>query len=128
MARALSHDDRIRLSSMIMEIFDTWGVTSEQRIILLGMPEGTRSRELRRLQGGAPFPDDETTMARAEQLLAIHDCLRTAYPRNASMADYWLHQTNRHFGRKAPLQLMLENGAAGLQQVRTHLDCTQNWI
>ncbi len=127
MARDLNQEDRVNLSRLMIQVFDDWDINNEVQLALLGMPEGSSSKELRRLQGGKPFPEDQEMLDRAEHLLAIADCLRTAYPRSGNMAAYWLHQNNRHFGRRPPLAVMLE-GMDGLRQVRGHLDCTQNWI
>lgn len=127
MARQLSEDERRSLSAVIVDMLEDWAVAPNNQLALMGFPDGSRARELRRLRQGAPFPENEDMLYRAEQLLAIQDCLRTAYPRNGRMAGYWLNRPNRHFSRRAPLAVMLD-GVEGLRRVRTHLDCTQNWI
>ncbi len=127
MQQQLTEDDRRALASVLVEMFAQWGISSEHQLALLGYPQGAAGRELRRLRQGLPFPQDAGQLHRAEQLLAIQDCLRTAYPRNGSMPRYWLNQPNRHFDKRSPLAVMLE-GVDGLRQVRVHLDCTQNWI
>ena len=127
MERRLSEDDRRALAGVLMQVFEQWGISSENQLALMGYPDGTASRELRRLRQGSAFPQDADQLHRAEQLLAIQDCLRTAYPRNRNMASYWLNQPNRHFNKRAPMAVMLE-GVDGLREVRVHLDCTQNWI
>lgn len=127
MEQRLTENDRRALAGVLVEMFAQWDVSSENQLALMGYPQGTAGRELRRLRQGSPFPQDAVQLHRAEQLLAIQDCLRTAYPRSARMASYWLSQPNRHFNRRSPLSVMLE-GVDGLRQVRVHLDCTQNWI
>lgn len=125
MAEQLSEEDRANLTRVIMSLFDEWRLRSADRMTLLGLAEA-RPRELRRYEGGAPFPDERDLLDRAEHLLAIHDCLRTAYPRSANMASHWLIQANRRLGQRTPLEVMLE-GMDGLRRVRGQLDCTQNW-
>ncbi len=127
MERHLTEDDRKALAGVLVDMFEQWGLSSQNQLALLGYPEGTGGRALRRLRQGSPFPQDAVQLHRAEQLLAIQDCLRTAYPRSGSMASYWLNQPNRHFNKRSPLSVMLE-GMEGLREVRVHLDCTQNWI
>ncbi len=127
MARQLSEGERRSLSTAIVDMLEDWAVAPNNQLVLMGFPEGSRARELRRLRHGAPFPDNADMLYRVAQLLAIQDCLRTAYPRNGRMAGYWLNRPSRHFNRRAPLAVMLE-GVEGLGRVRTHLDCTQNWI
>lgn len=127
MGKHLTEGDRQTLSNLLTELFELWGVTAEEQLELMGYPDGSRVSELRRLRQGKPFPDNDDMLFRVEQILAIHDCLRTAYPRSVNMAKYWLHQSNRRLGRRTPISVMLQ-GAGGLREVRTHLDCTQNWI
>lgn len=125
MASRLDREDLGNLARVISNIFADWNVKSAQQKGLLGGKISAKA--LRAMQGGVAFPDDDELLSRAEHLLAIHDCLRTAYPRSGGMASHWLNQANRHFGRRTPLSVMLE-GMPGLRQVRGHLDCTQNWI
>ncbi len=126
--RNLSLEDRVNLSRLLMSVLQKWEVDAGQQRSLLGMPDSAKGSDLRKLQGGKPFPEDEHMLSRAEHLLAIDDCLRTAYPRSSHMASYWLHQASRHFGQRTPLRVMLEGGMDGLRRVRGHLDCTQGWI
>lgn len=126
MSSRLNDTDRGNLSRVIMGIFEVWNVNSDVQKQLLGLPATGAGKLLRSMQSGKAFPDDEAMEQRAEHLLAIHDCLRTAYPRSGNMASAWLVRANRHFGRRAPLSVMLE-GESGLRRVRGHLDCTQNW-
>ena len=128
MARHLSEHDLHNLSEVVTTIFHLWQVTADQQMRLLGYPAGSASAELLRLENGEAFPDDEERLDRAEQLLAIHECLRTAYPRSGVMAAYWLTQPHRRMQNRAPLAVMLEEGLPGLKQVRGLLDCTQNWV
>jgi len=128
MARHLSEEDLHRLSEVITTIFHLWQVTTDQQMRLLGYAAGSAPAELQRLEGGEAFPDDEDRLDRAEQLLAIHECLRTAYPRSGVMAAHWLKQPHRRMDSRAPLAVMLDEGLPGLRQVRGLLDCTQNWV
>jgi hypothetical protein len=127
MARQLSTDDLEHLTEVIATIFRAWDVSAENQLRLLGRPAGAAAAGT----GQPPadgFPSDEESLDRAEQLLAIHECLRTAYPRSGIMAAHWLRQPHRRMDSRAPLQVMLEDGLPGLRQVRGLLDCTQNWI
>lgn len=127
MSTRLSAEDRSNLSQVLMELFNAWDVGAAQQRVLLGL-EGEKADLLWQVHKGEEIPDDDDILARAEHLLAIHDCLRTAYPRSANMASHWLHQTSRHFVERPPLTVMLEDGVQGLKAVRGHLDCTQGWF
>jgi len=128
MTAQFTQDDLVHLSEVIVNIFNTWGVSADLQLRLLGFGAGTPVAELQRLRSGEPFPVDGDRLDRAEQLLAIHDCLRTAYPRSAVMAGHWLRQPHRRTHNRAPLAVMLEDGLPGLKTIRGLLDCTQNWI
>lgn len=128
MARHLTHQDLVDLSQVVASIFDLWHLGVEEQLRLLGFPQGTPATALTCLQGGAVFPDDGERLDRAEQILAIHESLRTAFPRSGVMAGYWLKQPHRRIGQRTPLAVMVEDGLPGLRQVRGLLDCTQNWI
>jgi hypothetical protein len=128
MTLQLTDQDLVHLSEVIVSIFSGWGVDADLQLRLLGFAAGTPVAELHRLRTGEAFPADGDRLERAEQLLAIHDCLRTAYPRSAVMAAHWLRQPHRRTDNRAPLAVMLEDGLPGLKRVRGLLDCTQNWI
>jgi hypothetical protein len=128
MSYSLSAEDRIHLSRVILDVLEQWRVSVEQQVTLLGLQDDGGGETLAEMRGGSPYPDDEALLDRAQHILAIHDCLRTAYPRSTNMAVYWLNQPNRHFRRQPPLQVMLQADGGGLEWVRGHLDCTRNWI
>jgi hypothetical protein len=58
---------------------------------------------------------------------SIADALRTSFPRSVPMAAIWLNCRNPRFDDRAPLALMVEDGLAGLIQIRGHLDCAWDW-
>ena len=128
MARQMSIEDLEHLSEVMATIFRGWQISAENQLRLLGRPAAGASAGLEDLQSGAAFPGDEESLDRAEQLLAIHECLRTAYPRSGVMAAHWLKQPHRRMDNRPPIEVMLEDGLPGLKQVRGLLDCTQNWI
>jgi hypothetical protein len=128
MSPQLTDQDLVDLTEVMSHIFRIWGVSSETQRSLLGLSpvaaEGLRAP----LEEGGAFPAREECLDRAEQLMAIHECLRTAYPRSGAMAAHWLKQPHRRMDLRTPLDVMLEDGLPGLKQVRGLLDCTQNWV
>jgi hypothetical protein len=40
------------------------------------------------------------------------------------MRNLWVKKANKHFGRRAPIAVMVEDGESGLISVLSHLDCT----
>ena len=64
----LSHDERVQLSMMIMEILENWQVAAVDQISLLGLPAGTRPRALKRYHEGTPLPEDPVVWERISHL------------------------------------------------------------
>ncbi len=124
---ALDTQEQIALTRMIMELLDAWGLDAAQEIALLGLPEKTPKRALRRFrQGTEPFPDSPETRERLEHIVGIAEALRTTFPRNANMRTQWMRQPHRRFGQP-PLAVMVDQGLAGLVAVRCTLDCAFAW-
>ena len=124
---ALTPEDRTELARMVVNLLDDWGIGAADQVNLLALPEGTRTRMLRRYQEDTPLPDDPAVMKRVEHLMGIADALRTTFPRNASIGLLWLKQPCKRLRRRRPMDIMVEDGLSGLITVRTHLDCSFAW-
>ncbi len=124
---ALTPEDRTELARMVVNLLDDWGIEAADQVNLLALPEGTRTRMLRRYQEDTPLPDDPAVMKRVEHLMGIADALRTTFPRNASIGLLWLKQPCKRLRRRRPMDIMVEDGLSGLITVRTHLDCSFAW-
>ncbi len=124
---ALTLEDRTELARMVVNLLDDWGIEAADQLNLLALPEGTRTRMLRRYQEDTPLPDDPAVMKRVEHLMGIADALRTTFPRNASIGLLWLKQPCKRLRRRRPMDIMVEDGLSGLITVRTHLDCSFAW-
>ena len=124
---ALTPEDRTELARMVVNLLDNWGIEAADQVNLLALPEGTRTRMLRRYQEDTPLPDDPAVMKRVEHLMGIADALRTTFPRNASIGLLWLKQPCKRLRRRRPMDIMVEDGLSGLIAVRTHLDCSFAW-
>lgn len=122
----LSDEERTRLAALVMAIFEEWHLDADQQLALLGLPEGTKTRELTRWRRGTPFPQEEALLNRAKHVLGIQESLHVVFPLNPQMPLFWLNNRNRYF-KTAPLAVMLEEGLAGMNRVWRHLDCTVNW-
>lgn len=123
----LSHDERVQISELIMDILENWQVSASDQVTLLGLPAGTRPRSLKRYHEGTPLPEDPAIWERVSHLAGIADALRTSYPRNHRMAGVWLSRSNSRFGDRTPLAAMLEDGLIGINAVHMHLDCSYDW-
>ena len=124
---ALTLEDRTQLGRMVVNLLDDWGIGAADQVSILGLPEGTRTRMLRRFQDDTPLPDDPVVMKHVEHLLGIAEALRTTFPRNASIGLIWLQQPCKRLRRRRPMDILVEDGLSGLITVRTHLDCSFAW-
>lgn len=123
----LNLEDRLQLARMILNLLEEWGVEPAGQVLLLGLPEETKPRSMARYGRDLPLPEDAEVMERVEHLVGIADALRTSFPRNARMGTLWLNQRNNRFDDRVPLDVMLEDGLAGVIAVRAHLDCAFDW-
>lgn len=123
----MPHDEQVSLTLAVMAILDSWGLSSEQQIAVLNLPEKTPLRAMRRFRENTPFPDAPGVMERLEHIVGIADALRTTYPHNPAMGGLWLQQRSKRFEERPPLALIVEEGLDGLIKVRMHLDCSYDW-
>ncbi len=123
----MSQADQVTLTTSIMHILDSWGMTAEQIISLLALPEKTPTRALRRYRENTAFPYSEETERRLEHIIGIADALRTSYPHNPTMGAIWLRQSSKKMNNQIPLQVIVEKGLDGIIEVRKHLDCSYDW-
>ena len=126
MSVELSEEERTRLAELVMAIFDEWQLDAGQQLLLLGLPEDTKPRELTRFRRGTPFPQEDALLNRAKHVLGIQEALNVVFPLNPHMPVFWLNNRNRYF-KTPPLHVMLDEGVAGMNRVWRHLDCTVNW-
>ncbi len=126
--QAATQEERAALARGIMSILDKWGLCANDQLKLLSLPEKTPSRMLRRFRDDTPFPDIKEVNERVEHIIGIADALRTSYPHNPSMGLVWMRQKNKRFQRRAPVNVMVEDGLDGIVAVRSHLDCAFDWF
>lgn len=125
--KALTESQRLTATLKIMTAVDEWGLSGDQIIAVLGLPESQRSRHLQKFRDDTPLPDDEQVNMRISSLLGIIDALRTSYPRNLKMGARWMNMPHRRFQKRTPVVTMLEDGSDGVIAVLSELDCAYAW-
>ena len=123
----LSSDEQIVLTVRIMEILDSWGLSSEEIISLIALPAKTPTRALRRYRDNTAFPVSQELDERVGHILGITDALRTSYPHNPNMGKMWMRQKSKKLNNQIPLQIIVEGGLEGIVEIRKHLDCSYDW-
>ncbi len=125
--KELTESQRLTATLKIMEAVDDWGLTGEQIIAVLSLPEGQRTRHLQKFRDNTPFPETDQINIRIASLLGIVDALRTSYPRNLKMGARWMNMPHRRFQKRTPVRTMLEDGDTGVIAVLSELDCAYAW-
>lgn len=123
----LSEDRQVLLTQKIMASLDEWGLSAADQVVVLNLPEGTRTRKLRAYHVDTALPKSDDVEFRAVRLLGIIDALRTSYPKNESMGARWMKAPHRRLQNRPPLQVMLEDGNTGVNTVLAELDCSYAW-
>lgn len=122
-----TQEDRVHLTRSIIGMLEGWGISGPELVTILALPDDTGPLGMRKFQMDTPFPDDPDVLERIEHLIGIADALRTTFPHNPQMGPLWMHRRNKHFRRRTPVAIMLEDGLSGVIAVRTHLDCSFAW-
>ncbi|MCW8830826.1 MAG: MbcA/ParS/Xre antitoxin family protein [Gammaproteobacteria bacterium] len=125
--KQLTESQRLNATRKIMQAVDDWGLTGEQIIAVLSLPDSQRTRHLQKFRDDTAFPDVEQINVRMATLLGIVDALRTSYPKNLQMGARWMNQPHRRFQKRTPIRTMLEDGDAGVIAVLSELDCAYAW-
>lgn len=123
----MTQDEQISLTLAIMQILDGWGMSATDIIAILALPEKTPTRALRRYRENTPFPVTAEVELRLDHIMGIAEALRTSYPHNPQMGNIWIRQPSKKLNNRIPLQLIIEEGLNGIEEIRKHLDCSYDW-
>lgn len=123
----MTHAEQISLTKGIMEILDGWGMSANEIIAILALPEKTPTRALRRFRENTPFPLTTEVEERLEHIIGITDALRTSYPHNPNMGKIWMRQRSKKLNNQIPLNIIIDDGLQGIVEIRKHLDCSYDW-
>jgi len=111
----------MKLTQMIMKLFDHWGLTYEEQAQMLGLSHKTHSTISRYKKGLSSIRFDRDIYDRVRFLLSIHQSLRTIFPMNIEMAYAWPKTPNQAF-RQTPVELIFQEGFLGLARVHSYLE------
>lgn len=123
----MSPEGRLLITQKVMLALDEWGLSGEQIVAVLALPEGQRTRHLQKFRTDTPFPVEENINIRIVRLLGIIDALRTTYPRNEQMGPRWMNTPHKRMQNRTPVHTMLEDGESGVVTVLSELDCVYAW-
>jgi len=118
---ARSPEKRTVLSRALHRAFDIWGLSADDRLILLGYAKDNRVA-LGKLAQGKPLAATQDSLDRASHVLGIWKSLQLLYPYNADFRNAWMRSRNRAFGNHTPVEMVRAYGLPGLVIVRGVLD------
>ena len=113
--------DRGALARMVMKLLEHWQLGTEDQAALLGLAAGNRAA-LGRYRRGEAIGSSRDQLERVGHLLGIHKSLRLLFPQNPELAYRWMTTRNRAFDNRTPVEVVKDQGFAGLLMVRGYLD------
>ena len=122
-----TEEEFMYITKTVMKVLDSWNLTTEQTVQILGLSKQTRKRELDKYRTLKAFPYNSSLTLRLSHIMGISDALRTTFPRNINMAEKWLKTKHRRFENLTPLEVIINEGVNGLSKVRSEHDCTFAW-
>jgi len=116
-----SADSRKGLATLVIRLFQLWGLSTSDQLDLLGLSPKSRAM-LSKYAKGEALPATRDMYDRVGWLLAIHKALRLLYPQNKDIRYSWVNRRNTAFDNLAPLDVMKEQGIIGIARVARYLD------
>jgi hypothetical protein len=120
--------NRRRLSASALRTFlaiaDLWGLTEEQRLLILGYPSrSTYHNWCRQAREHGAFTFDVDVLTRISAVFGIHQALGILFPSERAAVE-WLRTAHNAvvFGGRPPLDLVTSGSQDGLLTVRRFLD------
>jgi hypothetical protein len=120
--------NRRRLSAPALRTFlaiaDLWGLTEEQRLLILGYPSrSTYHNWCKQAREHGAFTLDVDVLTRISAVLGIHQGLGILFP-TEQLGVQWLRTPHNAvaFGGRPPLDLVTSGSQDGLLSVRRFLD------
>lgn len=122
-----SDEEMKRISGKVVRYLESWQVSAEEMLIILGLPELKPRKLLHYRKMEKAFEQTDDMMQRIDHVVGIADALRTTFPHSDTMRLRWLRQPHRRFRKKTPLALILGSGMNGLLRVRVEVDCAYGY-
>jgi uncharacterized protein (DUF2384 family) len=102
----------------VLNLLDKWDLRKEEKLVILG---GVSDRTFQRWRAGeiGPLPND--TVYRLGDVLGIHKALRYMFA-DVGRTYGWVKRSNKAFGGRSALDVMLQGAPADISRVRAYLD------
>ncbi len=117
----IDKEHRVKLTKIIMNLLDEWGLSTAQQLRLLGLRETSRNMLIRYRNNQSVMPYEQDKLDRMGIMLAIYKNLYDLYPENENIRKLWIHKKNKNFDGQKPIAVML-SGIFGMADVMRYLD------
>jgi len=124
-----SKDEMLQLTQGIVSYLESWQLSAEQMLAVLGLSKDAKTRHIKSFRlGERAFPESDELMVRVDHIIGISDALRTTFPFSDSMRTLWLRKPHRRFKKNTPLAvIMADDSPNGLLKVRMEVDCAYGY-
>jgi len=122
MPSRLPVQDKLALTRKVLQVLADWDLEPMVQCELLGLPPSDAGRAFRRLRLGNSLPDDREVWTRVALLLRLDNAVHQLFPHCAYSANLWVTSPNPRCANKTPLDIMLEDGLAGIRRIELALD------
>lgn len=124
-----SPEEMLAITQGVMAYLDSWKLSAEQILAILGLTDTVKKRQLQGYRmGDRAFPVSDDLMVRIDHIIGIADALRTTFPFSDKMRLMWLRKPHRRFSKNTPLSvIMADEGTNGLMRVRVEVDCAYGY-
>lgn len=114
----ITDDEGAAMARAVVNLFDRWDLPDAQAVVLLG---GVSARTWARWKSGEIGRLSRDLKARLSNLVAIHKALRIIFVEK-SRAYGWVKRSNKAFGDRSALDIMLGGELTDLMRVRRYID------
>lgn len=116
-----NEEDRRILAKAIFRLFDQWQLSEADQLALLGF-SADNAEALATMRRTGVLLATEHLADRTRALLRIYRYLGMLYPEHPQLAKKWMTSANPRLEGEAPIQRIVNRGAAGIRFVTTLLE------
>ncbi len=115
------------MARVVVQVMRDWGLPPAGQARLLGAEHGDPRRLLESFEEGLDEVAEARLLRHMSAVLTIHTALRQMHPQSTEMANYWVSTPHPYFNERPPLDLMVDQGLEGMQQIIDHLNGLGEW-
>lgn len=114
-----------QLTNMLRDaihVLDHWKVPLDQQPVLLGLGGDLKPRQYNKYRLGTSLSRNAAVYHLAKKILHIDDATQKLFPYSLASARIWVTVEQPLLGGKSSLDIILEHGKSGLDQIAMMID------